>query len=66
MRGWLNTTTTNAAANMTTTTTTITTSNANANANSNAADENKDDGRKDRNGRKPVPLDGLPTKTSDG
>ena len=64
-RGQLNATTTNAAA-MTTTTTTTTITTSNANANANASDENEDDGLEDRDGRKPVPCDGLPTRTRDG
>ena len=44
--------------NATTMTTTITTSNANANA----ANKNEDDCRKDRDGHKPIPRNGLPTR----
>ena len=59
-RGQLNATTTNAT--VMTATTTITMSNVNANA----SDENEDDGREDREVHKPIPRDGLPTRTRDG
>ena len=59
-RVWLNATTMNATAMTRTMTTTMTTSNANA------ADGNKDDVCKYRNGHEPIPCDGLPTRTQYG